>query len=43
MNIDNLTAEQIISLALFKGTTDLLKFMDFDAVDWLEWSWINRN
>ena len=43
MNIDGFTAEQIISIALYKGTADLLEYMDFDALDWREWCWISRN
>ena len=43
MKIDGFTAEQIISIALYKGTADLLGYMEFDALDWREWCWIVRN
>jgi len=43
MIIDGLTTEQIVSLALLKGTVDYLEFLDYDTVDWLEWGYIHRN
>ena len=43
MKIDKLTAEQIISLAILKGTVDYIKFLDYDAIDWTEWMLTHRN
>ena len=43
MIIDGFTAEQIVSLALLKGTVDYLEALDYDTIDWLKWGWINRN
>jgi len=44
MNIDNLTTKQIISLAILKGRyADYIKLLDYDAIDWMEWTKIHRN
>jgi len=43
MKIDGLARWQIISLALLKGTVDYIRLLDYDAIDWLEWSRLNRN
>jgi len=43
MRIDGLTQQQIISLALLKGTVDYVKALDYDAIDWLTWSRLHKN
>jgi len=44
MIIDKLTTEQITSLTILKGHyVDYIKFLNYDAIDWLEWTWTNRN
>lgn len=39
----NSTKEQVISYALYYGTKDYLDELDYDAIDWREWTNINRN
>lgn len=43
MNINKLTAEQIISLALIRGTVDYIKALDYDCLDWREWANLSKN
>lgn len=44
MRIDNLTREQIISVALMhKANIDYIKLLDYDWLNWMEWGDIHRN
>ena len=43
MKIDKLTPEQITSLARLKTGVDYIEALDYDAIDWVEWTRIHRN
>jgi len=43
INNVNLTIEQAVSYAILKRFVDYVEALDYDYIDWLEWTKIHRN
>lgn len=43
MDISKLTVRKATSLAILLGYHNYLDYLNYDAIDWQEWCWVNRN